>query len=128
MEWLRSIAEWFSPDVYLPLTRIQGSLWTLADYLIVIYLIRTANVVRRYLGRRNHFISYIFLVLTIPFALLLPVAPSGASFFRLELLVTAPHFLLLVYICMADARLTARAFATRFAQPKHSTASLPSGD
>lgn len=113
LEFVRAIGGTFSPEAYLVLTRIQGSLWTLADFVIVFYLIRIADLMRLYIGHRRHRFSYAVLAATLPFALLLPFAPTGGAFFRLELLVTVPHFLLILYVCAADPRHAARALAKR---------------
>lgn len=106
---LYSLGEAFTPEAYLILTRIQGSLWTLADFVIVLYLIRIVNVLRRYLGRRPHVISYVVLAGTVPFALLLPIAPTGVAFFRLELVVTIPHFLLILFLLATNMRIVVEA-------------------
>ena len=113
LDIVRSVGESFSPEAYLALTRIEGSLWTLADFVIVYYLLKIANLLRAYIGHRRHRVSYFVLAATVPFALLLPVAPSGAAFFRLELLVTIPHFLLILYVCLGDVGIAARAFYMR---------------
>lgn len=113
LDLVRAIGNTFSPEAYLLLTRIQGSLWTLADFVIVFYLLRTGNLLRHYLGRRTHRYSYLLLSATVPLALMLPLAPTGAAFFALELLVTIPHFLLILYICATDPWLAAEALAKR---------------
>jgi hypothetical protein len=103
-DWLWQIGERFSPERYLTLTRVQGCLWTAADYAIVVYLIRIGNLVRRHLGLRTHRVSWVILAATVPFALALLIAPTGQTFFRLDLVVTVPHFALILYLCVVNAR------------------------
>lgn len=113
IESIREIGSHFGPDSYLVLTRIQGSLWTAADVVIVWYLLKIADLMRAYLGVRRHRLSYAVLAATIPFALFLPVAPTGLSVFRIELFVTIPHFLIILYVLLSDAQYTARALHRR---------------
>lgn len=122
---LNSLGESFTPDAYLFLTRIQGSLWTLADFVIILYLIRIANVLRRYLRRRAHIVSYVVLACTAPFALLLPIAPTGLAFFRLELVVTVPHFLLILYLLASNMQIVVEAVNRRLSAMEGSGSSKP---
>ena len=126
IEAIRSIGSTFSQEQYLFWTHIQGSLWTLADVVIVFYLIRIANLFRGHLGRRKHRGAYIVLAATIPFAVYLPLTSTGSSFFYLELAVTVPHFLLLLYICIGDASITLEALGKRLREMKAADRTNPS--
>lgn len=108
LEIVRAIGEHFSPETYLVLTRIEGTIWTLADMVIVLFLFLNANLLRRHLGCRRHRFSFLLLGATVPFAMLLPFAQTGMAFFRLEVIVTMPHFALILYGCFANAPLVAR--------------------
>lgn len=94
----------FTAEDYLLWSRIQGSLWTAADVLICLYLIRLANLVRPLIGLGIHRLPYLVLFATLPFAAFIPVVPSGGAFFRLELAVTIPHFLIILYILAINIR------------------------
>jgi hypothetical protein len=113
IETIQEIGSHFNPDSYLVLTRIQGSLWTAADLIIVWHLLKIADLMRAYLAVRRHRVSYYALAATIPFALFLPVAPTGLSVFRIELFVTIPHFLIILYVLICDAQHAARALHRR---------------
>lgn len=102
--WIQEIGGRFGPDQYLFWTRIQCLLWTGADFVIVFHLLRIANLARALLGRRTHFISYIVLFATLPLAPFVLVAPTGGLIFLIELLVTVPHFLLILYVIAANVR------------------------
>ena len=61
------------------------------------------------LGIRLHRFSYLVLAATVLFVPFLPFAPNGAFLFLLELFITLPHFLLLLYLCAADMNPAAKA-------------------
>jgi len=94
----------FSPEQYLFWTRVQCVAWTIADLAIVFYVLRVANLGRCVLKIRPHRWSYLLLVITaggIPF---IATAGTGWRIFLLELLITVPHFLIILYVAAADFR------------------------
>lgn len=97
-----SMGNAFTPEQYLFWTRIQCIAWTAADLFLLANLIRIANLCRRLNGTRNHLFSWVVLIVSVPFAILVLLAPTGASVFLLELLVTVPHFLLILYLLVAN--------------------------
>ena len=101
------LGQHFSPEQYLFWTRIQCVAWTAADVVIVFSLLQIANLGRRLLARRPHRIPFLILAITVcgvPFVIF---AASGWRIFVLELLITIPHFLLILYIAVADFRFLA---------------------
>lgn len=113
------LGERFSPDQYLFWTRIQCLMWTSADLVIVYYLLRIANLGRQQIGIRLHRYSYVILALTIPGMPFVAIARTGMQVFLLELAITVPHFLLILYILAANYRHGPKAF-------RKLTASVPS--
>ena len=101
----------FTASDYMFWTRIQCSAWTLADLILIFYLIRTANLARHVTGARPHRVSYVILLATVPPAAAIPFTTTGIGIFLIELLVTLPHFLLIGYVLLADARQCAAALA-----------------
>ncbi len=99
----------FTHEQYLYWSRIEGTLWTAADIVIAFQMIRLGNLARGYVGSRLHRFSYLVLLATLPAAAFIPFVDSGGLFFRLELGVTIPHFLIILYICAADAQIGLRA-------------------
>jgi hypothetical protein len=96
------MGEHFSPEQYLFWTRWQCLCWTMADLLIVFFLIRLSNQARNVAHRRPHRFSYVvlgFTALLVPFVLL---SPSGGLLFLVELGITVPHFLLLCYLLSSN--------------------------
>ncbi len=116
LELVRSIGSHFSHEQYMFWSRIQGTLWTAADIVLIVYLIRTTNLFRRHLGIRLHRWTYAVLGTTLPFAALVPVVQDARTFFYLELAVTIPHFLLILYLCFGDAGNALRALSSRARQ------------
>lgn len=94
----------FTASDYVFWTRIECSAWTLADLLIVLYLIRMANLARRQCGVRLHSVSLGVLLATLPPSASIPFMTSGTWIFLLELAVTIPHFVLILYVLISDAR------------------------
>lgn len=116
LEWVNAIGGRFSPEQYLFWTRLQASLWTVADIVLVFYLLRTANLARTLVDRRRHWVPYIMLAMTLPFASVLPFAPTGRVIFRVELLVTVPHFLIILYVLARNMQVFAAALAKLLAE------------
>jgi len=108
---INSLGTNFNAADYLYWSRIEGSLWTAADIILCLYVIRLANLLRAPLALRHHVIPYIVLALTVVPALFIPIVPHGAAFFRLEVIVTIPHFLILLYILGINLRHGPRMFA-----------------
>ncbi len=120
-EFMAAIGQHFSEEQYLLLTRIQGILWTTADIVIIVYLIRIANLIRGTQNQRPHRVPAFVLAATVPFALAIPIAGTGAAIFRLELIVTIPHFLLIAYLCVANAQIAAQFVSTVTIDSRHTT-------
>lgn len=113
LELVRSIGETFTHEQYLFWSRVEGTLWTAADVVIVIYLLRITNLLRGRLDLRLHRFSYVVLGLTLPFCAAIPMITDARWFFYIELIVTIPHFLLILYLCLGDARHALRALSSR---------------
>lgn len=116
LELVRAIGSHFSHEQYMFWSRIQGTLWTAADLVLIVYLIRITNLFRRHLELRQHRWSYAILGATLPFAALVPVVQDARTFFYLELAVTIPHFVLILYLCFGDAGNALRALSSRARQ------------
>ncbi len=116
LELVRAIGSEFTHEQYMFWSRVQGTLWTAADVALIFYLIRIMNLFRRHLGLRRHLWSYAVLGATLPFAALVPVVENARTFFYLELAVTIPHFLLILYLCVGDAANALRAISSRLSE------------
>ncbi len=112
IEWLGSA---FTPEQYVFWTRVECTAWTLADVFIVFYLLRLADLARAVMRKPPHRISYIVWICTLPPAALIPFLTRGTHIFAVELLVTVPHFLIIVSILALDAKTAVQAL-TRLLQ------------
>lgn len=101
----------FSAEAYLFWTRIQCLMWTAADVLIVFSLIRIANLGRKLTGDTVHRAPLVILGLTLLPAPLVGIAETGGIVFLIELLVTVPHFLLILYLLWANRNVGPAAWA-----------------
>lgn len=128
---VRDLGERFTPEQYLFWSRIEGSLWTLADVVIVLYLLRIVNLARNYLGAPRRVAPYVLLALTLPPAACIPFVQSGRAFFLLEVAVTIPHFGLILWLILQDAAVVLEAIHARASRarlvPASQPASLSSG-
>ena len=107
----------FSPEQYLFWTRIQCIAWTAADLVIIFYLIRIANLARHMLGIPPHRIPFAILAATALAAPLLLVPQTGWRIFALEILITAPHFALILFTITANVRILADALVFVLERP-----------
>ncbi|HOZ49285.1 MAG TPA: hypothetical protein PLO37_25185 [Candidatus Hydrogenedentes bacterium] len=103
-ELIQWLGHHFSAAQYVWWTRVQCTAWTLADLVIVFSILRLANLARSILDIERHRFSYGALLATVPLAAWIPFATSGARIFQIELAVTVPHFLIIVYVAVADLR------------------------
>jgi hypothetical protein len=103
--WIAWMGNAFSPEQYVFWTRIECTAWTLADVVIVFYLLRIGDLARAAARRERHRVSYVVLAATLPPAAVIPLEPGGQFIFLIEVLVTVAHFLIILYALAADAAL-----------------------
>lgn len=105
VEELLALPARFTAEQYLYWTRIQCLAWTAADVAIVLAVLRLANLARAHAGRRAHVFSYAALSATLLFVPFVFLAREGWTLFIVELAITVPHFLLILYAGAANLRL-----------------------
>lgn len=108
---LLSIPTRFSAEQYLFWTRIQCLAWSAADVAIVVLLLLIANMARARAGKRPHVFSFAVLGATLLFLPLVVVVRDGWTMFVVELAVTVPHFLLILYAGTVNLHLYPRLLA-----------------
>lgn len=118
IEWMGGL---FSPELYVLWTRIQCTAWTLADFVIVFGLLRLGDRARAICGRSGHGWAYGVLLATAPVAAVIPFAQHGGLIFVIELLVTVPHFVLILWVLIVDAGTFARALSRLVANAEGSS-------
>ena len=95
----------FTAAQYLFWTRIECLAWTAADVVIVLCLLRLANLARAHAGRAPHVFSYAVLAGTLLFLPFIVLAREGWTMFLAELAITIPHFALILYAGLRNLRL-----------------------
>lgn len=110
-EFVETVGNRFNHSDYLVWSRIAGVLWTVADAIIAFCMIYIGNLVRAYQAVRPHRFSYALLATSCLPAVYIPFVDTSAAFYRLELIITIPQYLIILYICAADARLAIHALA-----------------
>jgi len=96
------ISTHFTADTYLVSTKVQGLLWSAADIVLVLVLLRIADLLRRRASTPPIRWRYVLLGLTALLTPLLAWASSPARFLMLESVICGIQFLLLVYTLIAE--------------------------
>lgn len=112
------LGQYFDAEAYLFWTRVQCIAWTAADVVIVATLLLIANRVRASLGKHPHVYSFAVLGFTLLPAPFVVVAPTGRLIFLIELAVTVPHFLLILFVMIVNARNFQTVAQTMLAAPE----------
>lgn len=113
VEWMGGL---FSPEQYLFWTRIECIAWTAADVVLIFAMLRLGDLARRANRREPHRISYFVLALTMLAAFGIPLSPNGRTIFLVELAITIPHFLIIMYVLISDLKAGA-VFLTQLIAP-----------
>ncbi|MDY7034474.1 MAG: hypothetical protein SVY10_21560 [Thermodesulfobacteriota bacterium] len=99
--WLRTV---FTIDVYMISTKIQGILWSIADVILVFFLLKISDIIRTRTGKRRIISRYVLLYLTAFATPLLVFTKTPHQFFLLESIVCGTQFAILVYTIFAERR------------------------
>ncbi|MGD8386486.1 MAG: hypothetical protein PVG49_05065 [Desulfobacteraceae bacterium] len=106
MGFLENVLNWiatnFTADAYLVSTKVQGLLWSAADVVLVLVLLRIADLLRRRASAPPIRWRYLLLGVTVLLTPLLAWASSPARFLLLESVICGIQFLLLVYTLIAE--------------------------
>lgn len=94
----------FTIDVYMFYTKIQGMLWSIADVILVLVLLRISDLTRVKKGQRRIISRYIFLCLTAILTPLILFTKTPRQFFLLESIICGTQFAILVYTIFAERR------------------------
>lgn len=105
LDALIHLAGRFTPEQYLYWTRIQCTAWTLADVVIVVLVLLLCNRVRAAVGLRAHVFSFAVVGGTLCFLPGIWFVQQGWAIFFIELAITVPHFLILIYAALLNLHL-----------------------
>jgi len=102
---LLHIGESFGPDVYLLSTKIQGLIWSTADIVLLLVLLRIVDILRRRSNVRPLKWRYVLVTATALITPLLALAKTSRHFLILESLICGTQFLLLVYTLLVERKI-----------------------
>jgi len=109
MTLLETIFLWigtnFTTEIYMLYTKLQGTLWSIADIVLVFVLLKIAGMVRKKTKKKEIVFRYLFLWFS---AILTPVlifTQTSRQFFLFESLVCGIQFLIIVYTVIPERRL-----------------------
>ncbi len=94
----------FTTEAYLLSSKLQGILWSAADIVLVLALLKIADFVRARSGETKIVIRYLLLWLSALITLLMFFVQSPKQFFLLEAAVCGTQFLILVYTVIAERK------------------------
>lgn len=99
---LRWIGANFDPGLYLMTSKIQGVIWSAADIVLVLAVLKIASLARTKCGLRGLPSLHLLLWFSALLTPLLVFAKSARQFFFLECLICGLQFLILVYVALTE--------------------------
>jgi hypothetical protein len=92
----------FTSESYLFHSKVQGILWSAADILLVLALLKIVDLGRRREGLKGPWVRYVLLGLSAVITPLLLFARTPGEFFRLESLICGGQFVILLYTALFE--------------------------
>ena len=94
----------FISESYLFHSKVQGILWSAADILLVLALLKIVALGRRRAGLKGPWVRYVLLGLSAVITPLLLFARTPGEFFRLESVICGGQFLILLYTAVFERK------------------------
>jgi len=85
-------------------TKIQGMIWSLADFLLIFFILKIIDLVRANEGKGKIFFRYLFLWSSAVLTPLLILPQTKNGFFLLESIICGIQFSILVYTVMVERK------------------------
>jgi hypothetical protein len=98
------ISENFTAESYMFHSKIQVILWSAADIVLVLALLRIVDLGRRRDGLKRPLVRYVLLCLTALLTPLLLYSRTPREFFLLECIICGGQFLILLYTVVVERR------------------------
>ena len=99
--WLGAV---FTMETYMFHTKVQGILWSVADVILILVLLRIADHTRAGTKRERIIWRYVLLCLTAVITPLLLLSKTPREFFLLESVICGTQFVILVYSIIVERR------------------------
>lgn len=94
----------FTTEVYMYYTKLQGILWSLADIVLVLALLKIADLIRARAQKKKIRFRYLFLLFSAILTPLLVFTQSPKQFFILESIICGTQFVILVYTVVGERK------------------------
>jgi len=96
------IGRHFSTEVYLVSSKIQGLIWSAADVVLVLAVLKIAELARRKCGMGKPFVRYGLLYGSLLLTPLLLFTGTPREFFYLESAICGAQFAILLYTVITE--------------------------
>ena len=108
LELLEAVFLWigvhFTGEAYLFFSKLQGILWSTADIVLILALLKIVGFVRARSREKKIVVRYLFLWISALITPLMLFAQSPRQFFLLEAALCGTQFLILVYTVIAERK------------------------
>ncbi|MFH0843918.1 MAG: hypothetical protein ABIG67_01675 [Pseudomonadota bacterium] len=98
------IGTYFTEETYMFYTKIQGMIWSMADFLLIFFILKIIDLVRANEGKGKIFFRYLFLWSSAVLTPLLILPQTKDGFFLLESIICGIQFSILVYTVMVERK------------------------
>jgi hypothetical protein len=98
------IGRHFSIETYLISSKIQGLLWSAADVVLVLAVLKIAELARRRCGMGKPSVRYGLLYGSLLLTPLLLLARTPREFFHLESVICGTQFVILLYTVITERK------------------------
>lgn len=108
MKGLETIFLWigthFTPEAYMFYSKLHGLLWSAADVVLILALLKIADWARRRREGKRIRVRYILVLFSALLTPLLLFSRTPKEFFRLECVICGIQFLILIYTVMVERK------------------------
>ena len=94
----------FTTETYLFHSKVQGILWSSADIILVLAMLKIVGLGRRRAGLKKPLVRYLLLGLSALLTPLLLFSRTPREFFLLECIICGGQFLILLYTVVVERR------------------------
>lgn len=92
----------FDYQIYLIFTKIQGFLWSIADIILIFYILRIIQLSKKTLNKKPPLIRYGLIILSTLLVPLLFYTKTSREFLHLESVICGIQFIILIYTTVKD--------------------------
>lgn len=94
----------FTTEVYMFYTKLQGMIWSIADIVLVLVLLKIADLIRKRSQKKRITLRYVFLLVSAILTPLLVFTKTPRQFLLLESIICGTQFSILVYTVIVEIK------------------------